>query len=1156
MFLRDNELTRGDGGGSRDDRARVLQLARKKRRERGQRKAQEDAATVLNSFVRGRLAAQRVRKITRKELDQKLGDITKLKNILQLPTMPLPFDALFELLRLVLSFYSGSQEDAQRLQQMSALFADSVAATSEEIIGMLGTQRMWQLRRLVDLSLQCSFSLSSTVDVFIGLKLLPMLINVSPELHQYLLTKQLTAFYPQQASKGLYYEMPRASVTQIIREKIIVARSKFPTSSYATESLYCNALMDLLVHLLTTTSMMLEAFLIEVLSIPLLHQIVALDRLLQLTNATLWNRLLNAGLHLSVFDFPIAPIAGIASEAWFLGNLLWISVRVKHKTDSILLNEVQLLSKLLQSVPPATYASSGVAITWTKVTETHFVPVAFPEALMKQLQILVDDEYLRAMCNQLLSYSPSALRHPLATHRPIPLHPEAPTTAEQFGFGDIASASLISTSFSQTWQKMKSMGTATWARNLLERAGLRRLHDGNKVNDRSDSDLHNTSKEARQLALGDAYACKTDTFPRAATVKLSESSDPFVLEHVKALSCLCGTFLFRWGHDVGKRHSYATRLLNTLAFYHVEVVTREHSGIRHVSFVQFLWCVLQDTKMFEDYARNVDLIHARSSDPYVCMLLLFFMSYEHLLVVLDDNEVRMASFPIIRQNNVLTVIIAVPKMYEKEFPLPLCQIERIIQNMKHALYEAYWNHANLAPSTESVAFGLFVVEVATRFMRVLYTRCSRQPFCNVTSWIIAELDSCQLIQEVLQGTPRATKLIQSMPYLVPFCDRVQLFQRLVKADKEIHQHESCSVYRIRIRRGAILQDGVRKLTSNRTNLKKRVNIVFVNAAGREEVGIDAGGLFKEFWLDLATHAFDLQYGLFLTTDEELLYPNPNSASSHYSYESDHLTMFQFVGRILGKALYEGIVVQPKLAHFFLSKLLHLHNHLNELPSLDSEIYKNLMFLKSYDGDVEDLGLTHTIVHQVFGEQKEIEIIPGGGNIPVTNRNKTRYIHLVANYYLNTQIHDQSTAFRMGVCDLIDPRWLQMFNEPELQVLISGKSGKIDIEDLKANTRYTGGYHAFDKRVAWLWQALVSFTPSEQAAFLQFTTSCQRAPLLGFASLTPPFGVQKIPIRHDEELLPSSSTCFNTLKLPTYSSYKVLHAKLLTSILANAGFEMT
>ncbi|CAI5739700.1 unnamed protein product [Peronospora farinosa] len=1143
MFLRDNELTRGSDGNRRNDRVRVLELARKKREARSRLKEQEMAMWRLQAFIRGRFAARDLRTQTRAEFDQKVSDIANLKVIVQQPTLALPYDVLFELLRLVLYFYTGRGEDAERLLKLSSLFVDALAGALDGVKEIMEKQREWQLRRLIDLCLQCNTLNSAIVDISVGFKTVRALTGALPEMQRYLLSGQLLFFHPmQQARKMLYSELPYTTVTLIVRQGLISARGHLPISSRAKTSVYCNALVDFVVHLLTATGGILKAFVMEVsgllycvFSVPLLNQVVAEDRLLQLTNLSLWARLLSAGLHLSVFDFPASPVVGITSEAWFLGNILWISERVENKPDSIVLSEVRLLSKLLQSVPPATYSASGVAVTWTKVSESHSVPVVFPEALNEQLQVLVNDHYLRSMCNHLLSFSPSALRHPLATQRPTAMYPEAPTVAEQFGFGDIASTSPISLSLSVTWQKVKSIGKSTWARSLFEKTGLRcGRENGEDTGTGGISQLQNTSKEARKIAVNNVDGLKKSTpLQQAGALKLASSSEPFIFENIEALSCLCGTFLFRWGLGGEKRQSYAMRLLNTLAFYHVEVVESAGNTIQSVSFVHMLWCVLQDTKNFEDFTKNVDLIHARSSDPYVCMLVLFCMSYEHLLVVMDDEE-----------------------MYAQEYPLPLCQIERIVLSLKHALHEAYWTYANLAPSSESVSFGMFVVEMGTRLMRVLYNRCSRQPFCNVTSWIIAELDSNQLIEEVLIGTPRANKLIQSMPYLVPFPDRVKLFQRLIKADKEIHQNDRCSVYRIRIRRGAILEDGLRKLNTIRTSLKKRINVVFVNAAGREEVGIDAGGLFKEFWLDLSTLAFDLQYGLFLTTHDQLLYPNPNSASSLFTRESDHLTMFQFVGRILGKALYEGILVQPKFAHFFLSKLLHSFNQLNELPSLDPEIYKNLMFLKSYDGDVEDLGLTHTVVHDVFGEQKEIEIIPDGGNIPVTSQNKTRYIHLVANYYLNTQIREQCSAFRMGMSDLIDPRWLQMFNEPELQVLISGKSGKIDIDDLKANSRYAGGYYALDKRVAWLWQALASFTPSEQAAFLRFTTSCQRAPSLGFASLTPQFCVQKIPIRSDDELLPSSSTCFNTLKLPTYSSYKVLRSKLLTSISSGAGFEMT
>jgi hypothetical protein len=90
MFLRDEELKRG---GRRGD---VVRLAREQRRAREQRKGQEKAALQLQAFVRGRLAARGLRTHTRTEFDQKLGDIANLKAILQLPNMPLPYDALFE----------------------------------------------------------------------------------------------------------------------------------------------------------------------------------------------------------------------------------------------------------------------------------------------------------------------------------------------------------------------------------------------------------------------------------------------------------------------------------------------------------------------------------------------------------------------------------------------------------------------------------------------------------------------------------------------------------------------------------------------------------------------------------------------------------------------------------------------------------------------------------------------------------------------------------------------------------------------------------------------------------------------------------------------------------------------------------------------------
>lgn len=70
-----------------------------------------------------------------------------------------------------------------------------------------------------------------------------------------------------------------------------------------------------------------------------------------------------------------------------------------------------------------------------------------------------------------------------------------------------------------------------------------------------------------------------------------------------------------------------------------------------------------------------------------------------------------------------------------------------------------------------------------------------------------------------------------------------------------------------------------------------------------------------------------------------------------------------------QALYENMLVELPFAGFFLSKLLGTSADvdIHHLASLDPEVYKNLLFLKSYDGDVEELGLNFTVVNNDLGE---------------------------------------------------------------------------------------------------------------------------------------------------------------------------------------------
>ena len=135
----------------------------------------------------------------------------------------------------------------------------------------------------------------------------------------------------------------------------------------------------------------------------------------------------------------------------------------------------------------------------------------------------------------------------------------------------------------------------------------------------------------------------------------------------------------------------------------------------------------------------------------------------------------------------------------------------------------------------------------------------------------------------------------------------------------------------------------------------------------------------------------------------------------------------------------------------------------------------------------------------------------------------------------------------------------MFNQNELQTLVGGDSSEIDVADLRKNTQYGGVYAIGDDglehpSVCLFWQAMQSFSDVDRRKVLKFVTSTPRAPLLGFAQLNPRFSIRDS--GSDQTRLPSTSTCVNLLKLPIYGNVETLREKLLYSINAGAGFNLS
>lgn len=341
-----------------------------------------------------------------------------------------------------------------------------------------------------------------------------------------------------------------------------------------------------------------------------------------------------------------------------------------------------------------------------------------------------------------------------------------------------------------------------------------------------------------------------------------------------------------------------------------------------------------------------------------------------------------------------------------------------------------------------------------------------------------------------------------------------------------------------------------------TSLRRRLIIIFIAQTGMQEAGIDSGGLLREFLAVLCSRAFSPDFGLFSRTDDGLLFPNPSSGLAHQG--TDHLRLFELLGTMLGKAVFEGICIDELFAPFFLGALRgrqQFFHVLDDLRQLDADVHRSLTYLRNAD-DVEALGLTFTITRNGLGEAEEVELVPNGTNVAVSAFNKFNYIQQVAKHYIVDRIAPQTQAFVRGFHAVVPPSTLQAFSEPELQLLLSGSIAGIDVADMRRHAQYAGGYHALDRHVRRLWKVLGSFTQEEKSLFLQFVTSSRRAPTGGFGSLNPPLTIVRVPIRRDEDKLPVGRTCFNQILWPTYPNARVARAKLLLAITSGAGFDLS
>jgi ubiquitin-protein ligase E3 C len=648
------------------------------------------------------------------------------------------------------------------------------------------------------------------------------------------------------------------------------------------------------------------------------------------------------------------------------------------------------------------------------------------------------------------------------------------------------------------------------------------------------------------------------------------------------------------------RSSLSSQLLNKLSF--------------SLEFIERVWAFLETKMATRSYP------HTWSHD-FIAGLSVFATIMSHYLVALRDEQfiARHTKLPITSHSGTEQRSVKVEDVIDiyNEILGHLYLEAPVYQSDFQLVLGEKYSDPPIAPfvswkySVAGQAMRAQLMLTGTKLFKSLHNRWTRlvvsAPFCDESLWWIdsvvktdrAILDSNNNHDDMdVDGEdqsdladsfrdPKVARLMSAIPMVVPFHQRVELFQSLLNHEKiesqnsleeatmaieaMIRGEEPRRSARVKIHRDRLFEDSMEQLNALGKRMKQKIQVAFVNRHGAAEAGIDGGGVFREFIDDLIHEAF-LEEGaghhrpkLFTVTPHQTLMINTDIEVSELN-----LTRFEFLGRVLGKALYESILVDPQFCLPFLNQLLGKSNSLDDLKNLDAEYYSNLVKLLTMPvDDLEGLGLVFE-ASVGTASARSVELVPNGKNIAVNKQNVISYVHLVANMKLNVETSRQTKAFMRGFRDLIPSTWVRLFSAHELQKLISGDDSLrgFDVAALKRSMQYAAGYHPDQEIIQWFWEVLEELSTEQKHLFLKFMTSCSRQPLLGFDSLEPAPCVQQIRLPETlfergnmerlakESPLPTSATCMNLLKLPNYRSKELLKHKLLAAIESGSGFELT
>lgn len=122
--------------------------------------------------------------------------------------------------------------------------------------------------------------------------------------------------------------------------------------------------------------------------------------------------------------------------------------------------------------------------------------------------------------------------------------------------------------------------------------------------------------------------------------------------------------------------------------------------------------------------------------------------------------------------------------------------------------------------------------------------------------------------------------------------------------------------------------------------------------------------------------------------------------------------FKFIGRMIGKTLYEGRSLDCHFSKAVYKRILGKTVSIKDMETHDLECYRSLLWM--LENDISNItNETFSIETNEFGVRETVDLIENGRNIPVTDETKQQYVQLMIEYRLTGSVREQLEHFIKG-----------------------------------------------------------------------------------------------------------------------------------------------